>query len=55
MELRLLGRTFDSADNSREQAHLELIRRSTGSEEPGGGRIVELIRALLLGPAGKAT
>jgi hypothetical protein len=49
--LRLLGRKFDCADNSREQAHLDLIRRATGSEEPGGGRMVELIRCVLLGPA----
>jgi hypothetical protein len=49
--LRLLGRTFDCADNSREQAHLDLIRRATSSKEPGGGRMVELIRVMLLGPA----
>jgi hypothetical protein len=29
---------------------LDLIRRSTSAIEPGGGRLVELIRYCMLGP-----
>jgi hypothetical protein len=51
-----LVKLFESAVSgtsiSAEQAaELDLIRRSTGAIEPGGGRIVELIRCFLLGPA----
>jgi len=35
-------------------AQLDLIRRSTDSKEPGGSRFAELIRCVLLGPAGEA-
>ena len=31
-------------------AHLELIRRSTSAVEPGGGRLIEVIRCCVLGP-----
>ena len=31
-------------------AQLDLIRRSTSAIEPGGGRLVELIRYCMLGP-----
>jgi len=31
-------------------AQLDLIRRSTGAREPGGGRLVELIRCCVRGP-----
>jgi hypothetical protein len=48
--LRLLGRVH--RDATPEQAvELDLIRRSVNISEPGGGRIIELTRALLLGPA----
>jgi len=50
-----LLRLYESAvsstcDNPRHTAHLELIRRARGSEEPDGGHMVELIRCLLHGP-----
>lgn len=32
-------------------AQLDLIRRSTGARESGGGRLIELIRCCVLGPA----
>ena len=35
-------------------AQLDLIRRSTSAMQPGGGRLVELIRCCVLGP-GKET
>ena len=34
-------------------AHLELIRLSTDSREPGGAHLVDLIRRFLLGPVGE--
>ena len=37
--------------NPGQVAHLDLIRRSVSVEEPGGGHMVELIQALLNGPA----
>jgi len=37
-----------------EQArHLDLIRSCTASHEPGGGRLVEVIRCFLVGPVKK--
>jgi hypothetical protein len=36
--------------NSRQAAQLELIRESVAAEEPGGGHMVELLRALLNSP-----
>jgi hypothetical protein len=47
--VRLLGRVHRGA-TPEQAAHLDMIRRSTGSSEPGGGRMIELIRASLLGP-----
>jgi hypothetical protein len=48
--MRLLGIAVDGKNLSSEQAaHLDLIRRCTASKEPGGGHMVDLIRALLLG------
>jgi hypothetical protein len=35
-------------------AQLDLIRRSTDAIEPGGGRLIEVIRCCVLGP-GKET
>jgi hypothetical protein len=53
----LLGLALGSENVSPEQsAHLELIRRCTGSREPGGAHLVDLIRCFLLGPvANKGT
>jgi hypothetical protein len=48
--LNLMGCVHRGA-TPEEAAQLDLIRRSTDSSEPGGGRMIELIRALLLGPA----
>ena len=48
--LRLLGRVHRGA-TPEQAAQLDLIRRSVSSCEPGGGRMIELMRALLLGPA----
>jgi hypothetical protein len=48
--LNLMGRVHRGA-TPEQAAQLDLIRRSTDSSEPGGGRMIELIRALLLGPA----
>ena len=31
--------------------HLELVRRSVGADEPGGGRMIEMLRALMHDPA----
>jgi hypothetical protein len=39
----------------KQAGHLELIRRSTDSKEPGGGRMVELIRCMLQGPSVRPT
>jgi hypothetical protein len=41
------GRDFSPA----QAAQLELIRRSVDAEEPGGGHMIELLRALLHEPA----
>lgn len=50
--LKLLVVAAGGANMSPEQqAHLDLIRRSTGAIEPNGGRMIELIRCSLLGPA----
>jgi len=35
----------------KQAAELDLIRKSTNAVEPGGSRIVEMIRCFLLGPA----
>jgi hypothetical protein len=42
----LFARVFGGELNPTQASYLELIRRSTWATEPGGGRIVELIRAL---------
>jgi hypothetical protein len=47
--VRLLGGVF-GGDTPEHEAQLDLIRRSTGATEPGGGHLIELIRALLLSP-----
>jgi hypothetical protein len=47
--LRLLGVVFGGA-SPEQSIKLELIRQSTASNEPGGGSIVDLIRALLMSP-----
>lgn len=39
-----------SAPSPKQAAHLELIRQSTASNEPGGGRMIEMIRCMLQGP-----
>ncbi len=49
--LRLMTAAWSGKGVTAEQkAHLELIRQCRSSKEPGGARIVELIRAHLLGP-----
>jgi hypothetical protein len=49
--LRLLGVAGSpESANHVQVAHLELIRSSVGSNEPGGGHLIDLIRCLLLGP-----
>lgn len=51
----LLGVAFGGESISPgQERHLELIRQSTGSKEPGGGQLVDLIRCFLLGPGGRA-
>jgi len=50
--VKLLSDAVRGASISAEQsAELDLIRKSTDAVEPGGGRIVELIRIFLHGPA----
>jgi hypothetical protein len=50
--LRLLGIAVHEESASPDQAaHLDLIRRSTGSREPGGAHIVDLIGIFLHEPA----
>lgn len=34
-------------------AHLDIIRESVSAREPGGGRMIELVRCALRGPAGE--
>jgi hypothetical protein len=48
--LSLLTGTCGKKLSSRQAAQLELIRQSVGAREPGGGHMVELLRALLNGP-----
>jgi hypothetical protein len=49
--LRLFDVAIGGEAISREQAaELDLIRQSTGSREPGGGHMVNLIRCFILGP-----
>ena len=51
--MQLLGVAVGGEHVSPQQAaHLDLIRRCRASKEPGGGHMVDLIRALLLGPVG---
>jgi hypothetical protein len=47
--VRLLGCVF-GGPTLEQEVQLDLIRRSTGSTEPGGGHLIELIRAVLLSP-----
>jgi len=49
--LDLLAAACSGNPSPREAAQLELIRQSVDAEEPGGGHMVELIRALFRGPA----
>jgi hypothetical protein len=50
--LRLLGIAVrEESASPEEAAHLDLIRCSTGSREPDGARIVDLIDIFLHGPA----
>jgi hypothetical protein len=50
--VKLLSDAVRGINISAEQAaELDLIRRSTDAIEPGGGRLVELIRLFLHGPA----
>jgi hypothetical protein len=50
--LRLFEVAVCGAAINREQAaQLDLIRQSTGSREPGGGHMIDLIRCFLHGPA----
>jgi hypothetical protein len=45
--MQLLGVAVEGENVSSEQAaHLDLIRRCTGSKEPGGGHMVDLILAI---------
>ena len=49
--LKLLVVAARGANTSPEQAaQLDLIRRSTGARESGGGRLIELIRCCVRGP-----
>lgn len=51
----LMGTAFGGENISPKQVEqLEMIRRCKGSKEPGGAHLVDLIRAFLLGPAGRA-
>jgi hypothetical protein len=46
--LRLFKGVFGRADLSPEQAaQLDLIRQSVHAQEPGGGRMIELLRCFL--------
>jgi hypothetical protein len=47
--VRLLGVVFEGSTPA-QAAQLDSIRESTGSKEPGGGHLVDLIRSLLLSP-----
>jgi hypothetical protein len=50
--VKLLSDAVRGTNISAEQAaELDLIRKSTDAVEPGGGRIVELIRIFMNGPA----
>jgi hypothetical protein len=50
--LRLLLGVCGGADlGSGQAAQLDLIRRAVGAQEPGGGHLVEMMQALLNGPA----
>ena len=50
--LPLFQGAFGGEDLSPTQAaQRNLIRRSVGAQEPGGGHMVELLRSLLNGPA----
>lgn len=43
-------RLFDAAARGERSREMDLIVRSVRAEEPGGGHLVELTRALLLSP-----
>jgi len=54
--LRLFQGAFGGADLSPGQAEeLDLNRRCVAAQEPGGGRMIELLRCIPLGPAGTTT
>jgi len=42
---------FVAACRGQRSRETELIARSVRSEEPGGGHLMDLVRAILLGPA----
>ena len=49
--LRLVADTFSGGELKPEQAkQLDLVRRSVGALEPGGGRLTEVLRCFLEGP-----
>jgi len=49
--LRLLADTCSGGELNPEQAkQLDLVRRSVGAREPGGGRLTEVLRCFLEGP-----
>ena len=52
--VRLLGTVFGGATPEQE-AEPDLVRRATAIQEAGGGRMLELLQAILLSPAEKET
>ena len=49
--LRLLADTCSGGELKPEQAkQLDLVRRSVGAQEPGGARMIEVLRCFLEGP-----
>ena len=49
--LRLIAATCSGGELKPEQAkQLDLVRRSVGAREPGGGRLTEVLRCVLEGP-----
>jgi hypothetical protein len=49
--LRLIAATCSGTELKPEQAkQLDLVRRSVGAREPGGGRLTEVLRCFLEGP-----
>lgn len=49
--LRLVADTCSGGELKPEQAkQLDLVRRSVGAQEPGGARMIEVLRCFLEGP-----